>query len=171
MFAHLEGAYQPVTWQQIAEMSPEVLRSLGNKVNISINVDTTNIKFIPAFLEEMIEELSFGSFSYILNPVNYTAVEVPAETLFDVYFSMRKKYGNRVHINNRLITNLMNLFANRPLSWNRCNLATTYVLNFLENRIYACPQNEDTTIGIMCHGAIKMDKKGIESKISQISYD
>lgn len=147
------------------------LKKLGSKINISINVDTTNIGSIQQLIEETYIQLSFTDFVYMLNPVKYTPTEVPLEDLLTLYCSLRSICGNKLYLNNRLTHNLEQLFKNRPLQQARCNLATTYVLSFPDDSVYACPQNACSTIGTISGETLNIDKRSIEPAIEETSFE
>ena len=147
------------------------LKQLGRKVNISINVDLNNFEYIESLLEEMIKELQLTEFEYTINPVKYTKSSVDFLDLFTLFFSLRRKYGKRISINNRFIYNLEAMLSNSAMQRERCEIESTYVIDFPLKKIYACPQNETSEIGSLDdENRILVDKQNISEIISATSF-
>lgn len=148
----------------------KALLKFGRKINISINVDMSNINLLEVLFDDVLLNNGLDGFDYTINPVKYVKNEVDYLLLFDTFFNLRKKYKANIYVNNRLINNLMNLFEHKPLMLNRCGLSTTYVLDLPNNRLFACPQDDNTQIGLINNGEISIDKSSISKYIDKTTY-
>ncbi|SHN83489.1 radical SAM protein [Desulfitobacterium chlororespirans] len=146
------------------------LAKLGVNTTVSINVDRSNAGAIHRLFDDILKFASLHTMNYMLNPVKYIQNALTYQDLFDLYFSLKSRYPLKIFLNNRLIDNLSSLFANKPLSRARCNLAKTLVLNIPEGSIFACPQNAATKIGSMTPQGITVDKTPIDHYLSLTRY-
>ncbi|TWH56700.1 radical SAM protein with 4Fe4S-binding SPASM domain [Desulfitobacterium sp. LBE] len=146
------------------------LAKLGVNTTVSINVDRSNAEAIHRLFDDILKFESLYNMNYILNPVKYIQNAITYQDLFDLYFLLKSRYPLKIFLNNRLIDNLSSLFANKPLSRSRCNLAKTLVLNIPEGSIFACPQNADTKIGSITPQGITVNRAPIDHYLSLTRY-
>ena len=142
----------------------------GIVVNVQINVDKYNADYIGQLLEELYSYEEFRNHQFTLNPVKYIANAIESPQLFELYFSLKRKYPLNLSVNNRLVGNLTKLFDMRPLNKDRCGLAKTYVLNLPAGNIYACPQNATSEIGTLSETA-HIDTSSLNDLFLQTAYE
>lgn len=142
----------------------------GITVNVQINVNKMNAEHIDMLFEDLSNYEQFYAYQFTLNPVKYIDNTIDEESLFTLFFSLKKKYPFRIKVNNRLIENLTRLFEMVPIQKERCSLSKTYVLNLPEGNVYACPQNASSEIGKLSCRNILIDDSSLRNKFLQTSY-
>lgn len=146
------------------------LHSLAVPVDIQVNVDREN----EASLEELFSAASNDSVLsqlwFCLNPVKYTKSALGPLRLIERYLELLELYQLKISINNRLVRNFVNLFNGLPLCEHRCSVSDTYVLDFPNQTVYACPQNTSSTIGSIGESSLNIDKSMLSGKFEETSF-
>ncbi|WMM25227.1 4Fe-4S cluster-binding domain-containing protein [Tissierella sp. MB52-C2] len=141
---------------------------LANKnVSIQINIDKNNNGDLKNTLEYFDTEFSnIGKINIILNRVLHTEYSY-SQLEFMEYIKCLgnlNKYKNlHISINSNMLRKIMDILSEEGISYNRCEVGDTWVLDFNTSRIYTCPEDEKLVIGEFNYTDSFMDIKKTEA--------
>jgi len=134
-------------------------------VDIQINIDEKNIHDIPLLCKVINEKWSVSHTSIILNPVLHATNPQDNIKILEMYIFLCNQYPqNQFMANIKSLKKLSSLITGEGLDPRRCTLDQTFVVDFLQHRIYCCPQSVKTEIGnLTSEGDFVLNQENISS--------
>lgn len=138
-------------------------------VDIQINIDENNICDIPLLCKVIDKNWSISQTSIILNPVLHATNPPDNIKILEMYINLCHQYPqNQLTANIKSLKKLSSLITGNGLDPRRCTLDQTIVLDFLQHKIYCCPQSVKTEIGTLTsEGDIVLNQKNISSFVKK----
>lgn len=135
------------SFQKIIQNAKELLAN-GITFLLQINIDKDNYDRIDELFQYL--DLTFGidNITITLNKVLHSDRSIEEIDLLKKYLEIKKLYPkSKIILNSKLYTNLSRLFKNNGFDLARCDIGNIYVLDFMNQQIYSCPECENTNIG------------------------
>lgn len=139
-------------------------------VQTQLNISNVNKHDIDALISNLNNDNS-TLYNLVLNPIKYTQFSMSPLECLESYIELLRKFPLMdIKINLRPVNNLQKLLTGEKLKKDRCSLESTVVLDFSTGQIYACPQNEASTIGKIQSHQLKFNHNRILSKIQETQF-
>lgn len=115
--------------------------------SIQINIDKENIDEIEILIKELRRKIG-KPLDICLNRVLHVSNEISTLQFLENYVKIKKEFKDvNIRINMPTVNKIENILIGNGMTTKRCNVEGTKVYDFVENKIYCCPEIEETLIG------------------------
>lgn len=123
------------------------IQDRGIPFAIQINIDRENIAHLDSLLSIVTKQL-FKVSNVILNRVLHESNGITELELIQCFIKLKKKYSKICIVpNSQCYKKLCSIITDNGVIYDRCGIANTYVFDFQNHLIYACPQSDKTKCG------------------------
>lgn len=119
---------------------------IGINFSIQINIDNENIKELSKLIRNIYDN-KLNSHQIILNRVLHSNKSITELELLNLSVELKSKFKDiNFNINCPTLKKVKDFFFNHIISTHRCEVSSTYVIDFQNKVIYACPENNNLII-------------------------
>lgn len=125
------------------------LSKITKVVDIQVNIDKNNLEEVYHFMDFVLSDSVLSRHNIVINPVKYHTMSMNDLELLDVFLKLKSRYRDKLSLslNQKAYRNITNFLSGYPIAIERCNVGFDKVFDFETEKIYTCPQNEETVIG------------------------